>query len=113
MTDRSQSVCIGYTSFKFLPVFSGVPQDSILGPLLFVVYIDELFRAIESHPTCHLLLYADDAKVFSTNPTDLQHASSDWSRCLLEHQLSLAPCKCEHLAVSRCGESVHNFFIDA
>ena len=82
-------------------------------PLLFVVYIDELFRGIESHPTCHLLLYADDAKVFSTNPTDLQCAINDLRRCLLKRQLSLAPSKCEHLAVSRSHESVHKFFIDA
>ena len=66
LTDCSRSVCIRNTSSKFLPLLSGVLLDSILGPLLFVVYIDELFRSIESHPTCHLLLYADDAKVFST-----------------------------------------------
>ena len=60
-----------------------------------------------------LLLYADDAKVFSTNPTDLQRAINDLNRCLLECQLSLAPSKSEHLDVSRSHESGHKFFIDA
>ena len=35
------------------------------------------------------------------------------NRCLLECQLSLAPSKCEHLAVSHSHESVHKFFVDA
>ena len=35
------------------------------------------------------------------------------NRCLQERQLSLAPNKCKHLAVSHSHESVHKFFIDA
>ena len=47
------------TKSDLLPVISGVPQGSILGPLLFLAYINDMPDVI-SHSD--LLLFADDAK---------------------------------------------------
>ena len=41
-------------------VYSGIPQGSVLGPLLFVLYINDLPDIIKSE----VLIFADDAKVF-------------------------------------------------
>ena len=41
-----------------------VPQTSILGPLLFVVYIDDLLQGLENYS---INMYADDTVVYFTN----------------------------------------------
>jgi len=60
---RQQCVKISNQYSDFLPVLSGIPQGSILGPLLFLVYINDLPDHILSSI---LLLFADDTKCFKT-----------------------------------------------
>jgi len=63
LTYRHQSVVINAQFSSWLPVTSGVPQGSILGPLLFLLYINDISTII-SHSK--VKLFADDVKETSS-----------------------------------------------
>ena len=60
LSDRTQTVCINNESSTTACVTSGIPQGSVLGPLLFVIYINDLPEVIDSES--FLFLFADDTK---------------------------------------------------
>ena len=76
LTGRMQRVKISQARSDWQPLTKGVPQGSILGPLLFNVFMNDMFYFIER---CDLYNYADDnsiAKTAQTLPvllTDLAH----------------------------------------
>ena len=59
LTSRFQQVNIASTASTLHPVLSGVPQGSILGPLLFIFYIDDI-NSVKLSEQASLTLYADD-----------------------------------------------------
>ena len=82
---RLQRVVLSGAESSWLPVKSGVPQGSILGPLLFLVFINDIF-SVQLSEGSSLLVYADDILLFKSlsSPSDLavfQHdvdLISDW-----------------------------------
>ena len=98
----NQKVCVNNSFSSTLKVYSGVPQGSVLGPLLFVVYIDDLVNAASLTRTSAkgIYLFADNAKLFSDVPRELQTALDSINAWVNDRQLSLAPSKCEHLTVA-------------
>ena len=62
LSGRRQRVVLGNSSSEWCEVLSGVPQGSVLGPLLFVLFINDLPAVI--HSTCKL--FADDCKILAT-----------------------------------------------
>ena len=75
LSNRKQRVVLNGSYSDFSSVESGVPQGSVLGPLLFLIYINDLERNIKSN----VKFFADDTMLFSTvkNPelsaNDLNH----------------------------------------
>ena len=68
----------GQTS-DWLNVCSGVPQGSVLGPLLFILYIDDLHHSVTNST---LKIFADDFTMYKvvTNASDCELLREDLSR---------------------------------
>ena len=62
LVGRTHAVVLDWESSSEVPVKSGVPQGSVLGPLLFLLYINDLPQNIQSQ----VRLFADDTAVYLT-----------------------------------------------
>jgi hypothetical protein len=58
LTGRTQYVSVNGSQSAETPVTSGVPQGSVLGPILFIYYINDMPDIVE----CFIKIFADDAK---------------------------------------------------
>ena len=93
LSNRYQRVRIDGMLSEIASVTSGVPQGSILGPLLFLLFVNDL------PPTLSIssFLFADDLKCCSVNSTSLQTDLSALQRWCTENFLDLHPEKCKIL----------------
>lgn len=109
LTGRTQSVLVGNKLSRETAVTSGVPQGSVLGPLLFILYISDLPSVVKNSK---LLLYADDCKLFLScrhDIADITGLQNDLDRITTwaeQMQLKLATPKCSFLAVNGRGVSL-------
>ena len=109
LQNRLQSIVInGYSTVHPISVTSGVPQGSILGPLLFVLFINDISSCFNH---CNFLLYADDLKIFKqvTSQSDIFLIQQDLDRLdsyCKQNKISLAHSKCKHITFTR-NHTVH------
>ena len=112
---RAQHVRVGNTVSQQLEITSGVPQGSLVGPLLFCIFINDLPEALNvSDP----YIFADDLKILAVAKTQVQiksdlEAISNW---VDTNGMRLAPDKCYKLEFrgTNCQYKVGNInFEDA
>ena len=71
LSERKQRVVLEGASSDWLPVTSGVPQGSILGPLLFLVYVNDVSSCIINNS--NIALFADDSKLYRAMDINYDH----------------------------------------
>lgn len=114
LTKRQQAVSIrGHTSM-WEPVTSGVPQGSILGPLLFILFINTV---AECFIHCLFLLYADDIKIFAIvrNLNDsllIQRDLVRFEAFCNENKIYLSYSKCKQISFTKNHNAItRNYYI--
>ena len=108
LTDRQQQVVCNGCPSAWAKVTSGVPQGSLLGPLLFLVYINDISDNLASPAK----LFADDCAIYrqvSSNTVDcitLQDLSKlyTWTQ---KWQLALNLSKCKAIRISNKENHLH------
>jgi hypothetical protein len=97
LSNRTQYVKVSGAKSRICPVTSGVPQGTILGPVLFLLFVNDSADVILHS---HISLYADDAKIFHFASSDTSCVDAlqedlgrvhEWSK---SWQLSVAFHKC-------------------
>ena len=96
LSDRFQCVYIHESQSTLLPVISGVPQGSVLGPLLFLIYINDLPDCLT--PPVKVKIFADDTKLYSarysTEDPAFSNSVSEFCNWSFKWQLNIAFQKC-------------------
>ena len=111
LSGRTFRVKVGNASSDDFPVGSGIPQGSVLGPLLFLLYINDLPNSILNSVS----LFADDLKMYgkscmkNTLQTDLDHLSKWQNIWLLKFNTKDNKCKVMHAGTNN---PKHKYFLD-
>ena len=111
LQDRQQEVIVGGVKSGVLPVKSGVSQGSLLGPLLFVIFINDMFNCVSNDTST--ALYADDTKIWREigsleDNFALQNDIDTLNEWSLANKMKFHPSKCKALSVSNHSHILHN-----
>ena len=109
LTNRKQYVCVDGSSSDVLPVSSGVPQGSVIGPILFIIYIDGITKVALT--AGNLSLYADDILLYRRiqNIEDFAFLQNDVTKLCSwtnDNLLDFNAIKCKYMLISKRREPI-------
>ena len=104
LRNRTQRVVLDNCTSDIIDVLSGVPQGSIFGPLLFVLFINDIFHNIDKNSL--IGLYADDTKLSRKIATSadcdiLQHDIDTLKKWCINNKMKFNSDKCKVLTVTK------------
>ena len=113
LSERKQRVVLNGVSSKWLKVKSGVPQGSVLGPILFLIYVNDIDDGI----ICKISKFADDTKIASkvTSTLERETLQSDLNRLVSwasEWQMKFNIEKCKVLHIGSNNDCVQYYMND-
>ena len=112
LSDRSQRVVLEGLESSPKPVLSGVPQGTVLGPLLFLVYINDMCEQLS--PGTTLRLFADDSLLYRIirslpDAAALQKDLEILQNWGIDWKMAFHPQKCQVLNISNKKKIIINF----
>ena len=112
LTERRWAVRVNGTLSEWRQATSGVPQGSVLGPLLFLIYVNDITRTLSS--PC--LMFADDLKLWreircANDHDELQRDIDTINTWALLNDLPLNVGKTIHVALGNATE-MHQYYLD-
>ena len=110
LQDRKQQVVINGSISNPLRVHSGVPQGSILGPLLFILFIDDICETVSEGT--ELALYADDTKIWreilcEDDQVILQNDINSLFNWSVNNMMQFHPDKCKVVRITNKSTIYH------
>ena len=102
LSERRQRVVLGGEKSEYVKVESGVPQGSVLGPLLFLIYINDIIYGIKSN----IRLFADDCVIYRliNDFNDINTLQSDLDKISVwckNWRMNLNVKKCVHVKFTK------------
>ena len=98
LSGREQRVQIGDQFSEYTPITSGILQGSCAGPILFLIFINDLPDILDD---VQVALFADDVKLYSMYPDRIQESLDKVGQWCKDWQLTLAEQKCSFIRVGK------------